>query len=138
MYDKKLKLIIAGGRDFSDWEQFYRELNAWFAKYDPTMTNTVIIVGMADGADTMGWLVADERGIPWIGFEAEWDKYGPYQSGFIRNQIMADEGTHLLAFWNGISGGTGDMINRATTGGLVVDISRYKSKVKRTRIKTLW
>ena len=129
------RLIIAGGRDFSDWTLFYGTMNQWFEDHDPDYTHTTILSGMADGADSMGVLFAQDRGIPYDEFPAEWKKYGRRVAGFKRNHEMALSATHLVAFWDGKSTGTKDMIDRAKAVGLKVTVVYY-NQPKRT--KTLW
>lgn len=131
-----IHLIVAGGRDFDDWQLFYREFNSWFDEHDPDYAQTTIISGMADGADSMGYLTAEERGIPTIPKYAKWNRHGN-SAGNIRNQEMADIGTHLLAFWDGRSTGTKDMIMRARIMGLHVTVIRYSTPQPKS-IKTLW
>lgn len=47
------------------------------------------------------------------------------QAGYLRNSQMADEGTHLVAFHNGVSRGTKHMIDLATKKGLIVRVIKY-------------
>lgn len=56
-------------------------------------------------------------------FKANWDKHGK-SAGVIRNRQMIEEGgaTALVAFWNGLSPGTKNMIDLATQYGLKVRI----------------
>ena len=44
------------------------------------------------------------------------------KAGFDRNQEMAEYGSVLIAIWNGVSGGTNDMIEKAKKQGLIVFI----------------
>lgn len=112
-----MKLIIAGGRDFSD----YKLLCLTLLEYKDI---DEIVCGAARGADTLGSTYAISNNIPIKYFPANWDKYGK-QAGFIRNAEMAEYGTHLLAFWDGKSKGTKHMIDTATKKGLSVQIVRY-------------
>jgi hypothetical protein len=56
-------------------------------------------------------------------FPADWETHGR-AAGPIRNQAMLDEGKPYLviAFWDGKSKGTLDMISRATRAGVPVKI----------------
>jgi len=135
------KLIIAGGRDFHDWRLFYSTLYQWLDDNDPNETNTTIYTGLADGADNMGMLFAQDRGIPYDEFPADWnygkgagDGYSKV-AGKRRNQQMASTATHLIAFWNGVSTGTKDMISRATQHNLNIIVQRYDQPKK---VNTLW
>jgi hypothetical protein len=59
-----------------------------------------------------------------VRFPANWDRHGKAAGG-IRNTAMANYGTHLIAFWDGESPGTRDMIAKAKRAGLKVLVIRY-------------
>lgn len=119
------RLIICGGRDFSDYDLFTEKLNRLMAYYE----NILIISGHASGADTFAEQYAGEHNIPIKVFRAEWKKYGR-AAGPIRNRSMlefAKEGTPVVAaFWDGKSRGTGNMINMAKTAGVECHIYNYE------------
>jgi hypothetical protein len=73
---------------------------------------TLVLCGMAPGADTIGYMWAKDNNIPVEEYPAAWHKYGR-QAGFIRNVDMAKNADALLALWNGYSKGTGHMIDIA-------------------------
>ena len=100
-----MKVIVAGGRDFSDKELLYTSLDA-FHKGTPI---TEVVCGGARGADELGRCWADKNRITVTPMDAEWDKYGK-TAGFIRNKQMGDYADYLIAFWNGTSSGTKHMI----------------------------
>ena len=54
-------------------------------------------------------------------FPADWDTHGR-SAGYKRNIQMGHYGTHLLAFWDGKSKGTGSMIDIALRYGLWVKV----------------
>lgn len=121
----KIRIIIAGGRDFSN----YPKLKAHVDKFLETITCPVTIVsGGARGADTLGEQYARECGYPVKRFPANWDKYGK-SAGPKRNEEMAlyaaEEHGVLVAFWDGKSRGTKDMIDRATEYKLEVQVMNY-------------
>ena len=98
-----MKVIIAGGRDFDNYEMLSN-----------TMKNLNIIVsevvcGGANGADLLGKEWAERNGIPVKMFPADWDQYGK-SAGFIRNHEMGEYADFLVAFWDGKSSGTHNMI----------------------------
>ena len=65
------KVIIAGGRDFDDYEYMPTKLNELFK--DQNMFNNKaikVISGMAKGADTLGIRYADEHKLTKILFPA--------------------------------------------------------------------
>ena len=84
-----------------------------------------IISGCAKGPDTLGIRWALEHGVPVRKFPAKWKIWGK-SAGFVRNEEMANEGTHLLALWDGESSGTRHMIECARRKGLFVQPSFAK------------
>ena len=112
----KRKVIVAGSRDFDDYNLLRNTLDELFPKRD-----IEIVSGNARGADRLGERYADERWLNCMKFPAEWNKYGK-GAGPIRNQEMADYADILVAFWDYHSSGTRDMINRATLAGLEIHI----------------
>ena len=113
-----MRLLIAGGRDFDDYERVRRVC-------EPFLSHELEIVqGGARGADALGSRFAEEHQIPEKQFDADWATHGR-AAGILRNLEMAKYATVLVAFWDGKSRGTGDMINRALAWGLEVHVYRY-------------
>lgn len=123
---REMRLIVAGGREFKNVRLLYVWLDAIKAKMDAKGITMTIVEGGARGADTMGREWAKSRGVKYETFEADWNRYG-VKAGGIRNQEMADyaaltPNSGLLAFWNGQSTGTKDMIERAENKKLIVKV----------------
>jgi len=119
---KKYRIIVAGGRDFRDRKLCFESLDHLTANFGKGQIE--VVCGMARGADTLGRLWAETKGIPVTKFPVEWEKYGR-RAGYIRNDQMAEYATHLIAFWDGVSRGTRHMIETARSSGLVVDVVEY-------------
>ena len=119
-----MNLIVAGGRDFTDYKLLKEKLDFLLSNTDKE--EVTILCGMARGADLLGKRYADENNIDVWEYPANWEKYGK-QAGYLRNSQMADEGTHLVAFWNGTVKGSGtyNMIQIAHKRGLIVRVVRY-------------
>ena len=115
-----MKAIVAGGRDFKDKERLYLEIDV-IANNIPI---TEIVCGCAKGADSLGEEYANDRGIPIKKFPADWDKHGK-AAGPIRNGEMAEYGDMLIAFWDGKSRGTANMIEQARNKGLLIKVINY-------------
>ena len=98
-----MKVIIAGGRDFTN---FFVVCNS-LINFQKQITE--IISGDATGADSLGIQWAQLRDIPVKHFPAHWDIYGN-NAGYIRNAEMGEYADALIAFWNGKSRGTKHMI----------------------------
>lgn len=101
-----MKIIIAGSRDF---HVSNAQIHEALVRRGWAGVITHVVCGMARGIDKCGKWYGDERGIPVLQRPANWVRYGP-AAGSIRNQLMAEEADGLLAFWNGASSGTSDMI----------------------------
>lgn len=113
-----MNLIIAGCRYFTDRKLIYEGIDSFIKEYG---TPDLIIEGGAKGVDRMAYYYAKDNDIPVKVFPANWNKYGR-AAGPIRNEEMAKHGTHLLAFWDGKSRGTKNMIEMAKKHGLIVTI----------------
>lgn len=118
---KDVKLIIAGGRDFDDVRFLYNKMHWVLEQVKAQDMKIVEIVSGAQvsedpvthekwGADYLGELWAAEHDIPVRLFPAAWNKLGK-RAGFVRNKAMADYADGLVAFWNGESKGTKNMID---------------------------
>lgn len=102
-----MKTIIAGCRDFTDIHLLKKQLDYY---REHTNSITEIVSGGATGADAMGEAYALLNGIPIKGFPANWSKHGK-AAGPIRNKEMAEYADCLIAFWDGKSRGTKNMID---------------------------
>lgn len=110
-----MKTIIAGGRDYRFTEQDFRLLDS--------TTITEVVCGGATGADEYGRVWAIGNNIPVKMFPANWGAHGK-SAGPIRNRQMAEYAERLIAFWDGKSRGTKNMIDTATRLGLDVLVVR--------------
>ena len=133
-----MRIIIAGGRDFNDYEMLARECNHIFINlaqegHFPINVNESrkfieVISGTANGADKLGEKFAQDYKLIVKCFPANWNLYGK-SAGYRRNEQMAiyakeDNGV-LIAFWNGQSKGTKHMIDLAKKHGLKVFVVNY-------------
>jgi len=121
-----MKLIIAGGRDFDDYNLLKIEVNnfASFAYNKGVNSSLEVVCGMARGADSLGERFAKENNFPIKYFPANWNLHGK-SAGYIRNEEMAKYADHLIAFWNGKSKGTKHMIDLANKYKLCVKVINY-------------
>jgi len=115
-----LRVLVCGGRKFSDYEQMDEILD----RVNPS----VLIQGGATGADSLAhdWakrrLSEDNR----ITEKADWNKYGK-SAGFLRNQKMIDDHHPdlVIAFDGG--NGTAHMIRTAKKAKIRLLIVRPKT-----------
>ena len=118
-----MKTIIAGSRDFQNYDYLCSCIK------NITEFITEIVSGTAKGADKLGERYAQENDIPLKLFPADWDKYGR-RAGHIRNSQMLEyikpDGM-LIAFWDGQSKGTLDMITKTRKAGLKTIVFSYSN-----------
>ena len=100
-----IRLIIAGGRDFDDWPLLRDTVDRLLRE----RVAVTIIAGGARGADALAARYAKARRLPLVEMPAQWDADGR-RAGFVRNEKMAQVADGLVAFWDGVSPGTGHMI----------------------------
>ncbi len=115
-----MKVIIAGGRNFHDYDKLRESCDNILVN----QKEVEIVSGTAAGADTLGERYAQEKGYEVKKFPAQWDLYGK-SAGYKRNQQMAEYADGLIAFWDGKSRGTKHMIDIANKMGLKVRVIRY-------------
>lgn len=102
-----MKVIICGGRDYTDQTTGFKALDEIHAE----LNITHVIQGGARGADSIGAAWALERGIKCTAVLADWDRWGK-SAGYRRNLDMANmKPDMVLAFPGGR--GTQHMINIA-------------------------
>lgn len=118
------RIIICGSRDFCDKELCFKALDEILEEF----YNPEIVSGHAKGADTFGEEYAKTHSLKVTIFKPDWKKYGR-GAGPIRNGEMlkyAMEGTPvIIAFWDGKSKGTKNMIDQARKVNAKVYIVTY-------------
>lgn len=117
-----IKVIIAGGREFDDYELVKKTLDEHFYYDGPSIIE--IVSGGAKGADALGEKYAKEFEYTVKIFPAKWEVHGK-SAGPKRNTQMANYADILIAFWDGQSKGTRHMINVAKSNDLRLTVVRY-------------
>lgn len=130
-----MRLVIAGSRDFNDYELLTECANkfVWFFRPD----QVTIISGTARGADQLGERYARDFSHKLEKFPALWDSFGK-RAGIIRNTEMAQTATHALIFWDGKSRGTSHMIGECKKFGVEGCFVRYDNIEDRNYVKGDW
>ena len=118
-----MKVIIAGGRDFNNYQLLEGTMKSLNLDID------TIVCGCAKGADSLGRDWARNHQIPVVEFPAEWEFYGR-AAGPIRNRKMGDYADYLVAFWDGQSHGTKDMIEYMKSLGKHGKVVLYSNGTK--------
>ena len=96
------RVAIVGSRGFPD-EQLVRET------VRALPSDTILVSGGALGPDTWSEEEARAIGLKVHVIEAEWDRLGRV-AGFRRNTLIAKYADELIAFWDGASFGTADVV----------------------------
>lgn len=108
-------MIVCGTRDWQDRAKIAARLRR-------LPTSSVIVHGNARGVDRIAHEEARKLGLGVEPHPAAWDRYGR-TAGFIRNHHMAELGADLcLAFWDGKSSGTKNMMDQAKKYGIPVEV----------------
>lgn len=136
----QIRVIIAGGRDFDNYEMLEKACSYILSNTKKEMIT--IISGTAKGADSLGEIFAEEYRIPVIRKPALWNnidrvpnneigvssKGVPYwkKAGIFRNEEMAKIATHAIIFWDGKSKGSQNMIDNCKKYKLKYKIVMYE------------
>ena len=110
------RVIVCGTRKWRDRDRITDRL------FD--LPPSIIVHGNAAGADRIAAQEAQKLGLLVEAHPANWELHGK-AAGPIRNKEMADAGAELcIAFWDGESRGTLDMMCRAHAAKIPVEIIR--------------
>lgn len=126
---REIRVIIAGTRTYADY-QTLRIVSDTVIGELRSMTPdapVTIISGDASGADTLGKRYAKERGYLLKRFPVDWKLFGK-MAGPVRNRQMLEYAKAglpvLIAFWDGVSRGTKNMITIAEDAGAAVFVKK--------------
>ena len=117
-----MKLAIIGSRGFTDYD-FLKKSVTHFLKHN-SLACTHIVSGGAKGADTLGHRFAMEHQLEMIVFKPDWKRFGK-RAGYIRNTDIIENSDIVIAFWDGISPGTKDSIDKALNLNKQVIIKKF-------------
>ena len=120
------RLLVTGSRGWKDTNRIHKELvlihNAWGG---PAIE---LVHGGAVGADRLAESEAQLLGWKTTPVEADW-KLSGRRAGIERNEkMMLMQPAACLAFWDGNSRGTEDMIRRCVRNGIPVKITPQETK----------
>jgi hypothetical protein len=111
-----MRILVTGGRDYSDQVRLFAELDAIHA----AKPITVVIQGGAKGADGLAELWCETRGICCLRVRAPWSTHGK-AAGSIRNGWMLEHCSPIdavVAFPGG--NGTANMCKQAAAKGVYI------------------
>ena len=126
-----LRLVVCGSRDWP-WRKFFDDALAFYVSGYPK-ENVEIVEGEGRGPDKWAREWAEANGYKFKPFPADWEGPAKKGAGFVRNGEMAEYGNATLAFWDGESNGTADMVDRAKTAGHRVRVLNAKKILEQSR-----
>ncbi len=113
------RFCVVGSRKMNNYYIVYTYLK----QYIPS--DAIIITGGANGVDMLAEVYAEMNGHPCEVYEVQWDRFGK-EAPKIRNIEMIRNSDHVIAFWDGSSIGTKQMIDESKKRGrhvVVVDVT---------------
>jgi hypothetical protein len=102
-----MKLIISGSRSITDYNRVFELIDNFVAVNGRP---TTVICGGSYGVDTYGEWWARNNRIKVRKMLPDWNEYGK-SAGFRANKDMAQVADAALVIWDGISKGSGSMID---------------------------
>lgn len=151
-----IRLIIAGSRDFNDYELLEKEVDKYLTEIlkeepeidlvtdgenwywcnwekqegiEPEDLPLEIVSGGARGADKLGEIYARENNYKLKIFISDWEK--GKSAGMVRNIEMLKYSSHALIFWDGISKGSKHTIDNAKKYNVQLRIIGYVKELLR-------
>lgn len=124
-----MRVIIAGNRDFNDYDLLCKEMKRFVE--NSLLPLTEIVSGTQEGADKLGERWAKENNIKIEPFKPDWNKYG-LKAGPIRNEKMAKYADYLILFWDGqirgnVGKGSRNMMNNMIKQGKQYTVINYRN-----------
>lgn len=112
-----MKVLVCGGRDFTDERMMWDRLDDLL--FHSPWTGITIIHGNANGADALAGKYAGVMQYEVEVYPADWEQHGK-AAGVIRNQVMLDQGKPdlVIAFPGGR--GTAHMVSIAKKANIEV------------------
>lgn len=118
-----MKLIVAGGRDFTDTGLLISSL-VKLVENNKIPEYPELVCGMARGADMLAYNLWAANRMPIHIFKPDWDTYGK-SAGYRRNVEMGQFADVAVCFWDGKSKGTKHMVDIMERMNKPVYVIRY-------------
>ncbi len=105
------RVTIGGCRNYNDYDAFcdYVDMCLSNIRFN---SKIIILSGHCTGTDTMAEKYAQDNGFGLEIYPAQWNLYGR-SAGPIRNEQMVALSNFVIAFWDGKSKGTKNLIQNA-------------------------
>ena len=116
-----IKVIVGGTRTFADYPRLKRILDKYLL---PLKSKGLMVLhGNCEGPDKLAEKWCIEHLIPFQRHPADWKNQGN-TAGPIRNTEMVKVADRIIAFWDGESSGTKDILFKAKRKGLKCKVIR--------------
>lgn len=125
---QQIRLLVCGSRGWCNRSvQIQHVQRATF----PGPVVEVISGACPNSPDMAAPVIANDLGVPFVPYPAQWDKYGR-SAGFRRNSYMISMAHAVIAWWDGQSRGTLHTMTEAKKAGLHVTLIRLPHHVMDT------
>jgi predicted Rossmann fold nucleotide-binding protein DprA/Smf involved in DNA uptake len=132
-----MKIGVVGGRNFDNYDYFKKCMDQLISTINEEIS---FVSGGAKGADSMAEYYAKEIGVVCDVYKPDYSKFGR-AAPMVRNGDIVNNSDMIVAFWDGISGGTKNSIDRARKQNKQVIIYRFArstySEILEKEIETL-
>ncbi len=118
------RVVIGGCRNFNNYTYFKKYVDIYLTNIK-IYADIVILSGHCTGTDSMAERYAKENNYSLEVHPAQWHKFGR-SAGPMRNKQMVQQCDFVIAFWDGISKGTKNLIDNATKFGKPLRIKRIE------------
>ena len=119
-----MRIIICGSRCFNDYVLLRKTMDHLTSNLDES--KLVILSGHARGADLLGEKWCFQRLLKYEVYRPEYKNSRDKIAPLLRNQTMVDNADAIVAFHNGVSTGTADILQRAEKKGLKIKVIHYE------------
>lgn len=103
------RVAVIGSRGYDNYEEFKEKLKYYVSNLKSV---TFVSGGAKSGADHLIKKFCKEFNYELKEYLPDWEKFGK-SAGMIRNQYIIDDSDYLIAFWDEMSKGTKNSIERA-------------------------
>lgn len=123
---EEYRVIIAGSKGFDDCTLFEEKCTQILSEKIKTH-NVIILAGTSYRTVSLIEKFSYEHNLIIVPFDAEWGKHGQ-DAGYKSNEKMIKNADALIAFWDGQSKFTEDLIKSAKNNGLKVKVITFSNK----------
>ena len=113
-----MAIAVIGSRGFSDYSFFAEKLEHLLQNLSDY---SFVSGGCKTGGDALIKRYCQEHSLKLVEYLPDWDLHGK-KAGFLRNQLIIDDCTHLIAYWDEVSKGTLSSIKMAEKKNIPIKI----------------